>query len=561
MIQVRSQRHQTPQGEPVTEFVVDDADVSLRLQLVFTADDVVIRWTAESLGGPYPGGDAYVDPPALILRRAGSASARDIPLSTLRLVGLDGLRFMPGQAMPRLPLTVHLGLQRGAYHAQLRFAAGCASSRHMRERLIDLGDFDVPADLERPRRSPLNEAAVNWVPPGEISLPIASAARPPLPAAFSPEAFFAGELAAGAQALLDVGYCPWQTTHLPPEDHLAPPGARSIGDLFHERGLGFYLESLARAARLTGDPLCARAALYAARLLQANVADAPWGGKWWGVVGFRETDNALHAGICCLGLLEAHPLTGSPDPLLAAASVLERWPYDEAARAPAEILDSRGQDPRGTFVYNQRLHLAAAMALIGKRLGHADLARIGGDYIRQAVLPAVREDGDWPYLRGGQPSPHYTILLLKLLAMVAWEPDWSGDPQLRGALVRGAERALSQWCWRQEDRDGGTVFWSDVYASERRPQLALAKAAGMAAVLGFLAARVDPAYLDPLLGTVRGIYAKRSTGLLARMGVASWLHTSLIAPLLDLCLRGYLFGGDGQTLSSLTLRYLDTLTL
>jgi len=551
----------SPQSTVEYEYEVSDGDVSLRLWVELRSDEVIVRWMPLKLGVPYPGGDVYLEPPVLVLRLEGGAASREIPLSNMRLVGLEALKSMPGQAMPRVPLSAHLGLRRGSYQASLRFTAGSASERSARERTIGLGTIDVPADLGRPRRAPLNEAAVTWVQPGDP--PAAAVAREPAqPAtAFAPEMFFAAELAAGSQALLEVGYCPWQTTHLPPEEHPAPPGARNIGDQFHERGLGFYLESLARAARLTGDPLCARAAWYADRMLQANVVDAPWGGKWWGAVGFRETDNALHAGICCLGLLEAHHLTGSPDPLLAAASVLERWPYDETAHAPAELLDSRGRDPRGTFVYNQRLHLAAAMALIGKRLGYAELAHKGGDYIRLAALPAMREDGDWPYLRGGQPSPHYTILLLKLLAQVAWEPDWSGDAQLRSALVRGAERALSQWCWRHDDRDGGAVFWSDVYAGERRPQLALAKAGGMAAVLGFLAARVDPAYLDPLLGAVRGIYAERSSGLLARMGAASWLHTSVIAPLLDLRLRGYHFGGDGQTLESMNLRYTDTLTL
>jgi hypothetical protein len=544
-------RRQSLDGASAVEFEVSDGDVSLRIQFDTANGEAVLRWMPIALGGPYPGGAAYVEPPVLVLRTDDLSPAREIPLASMRLIGRDGLASLPGQAMPRVPLTVRFGLRRGSHRAALRFTAGDAARRVARECVADLGALDAPDDLPPPRRAPLNEAAVTWV---RLDESPAAPAAPPMPAtAFSPQRIFAAHLAGGAQALLEHGYCPWQTTHLSPEEHPAPPGARSIGDLLHERGLGFYLESLARAARLTGDAPAARAAAYAARMLEANVVDAPWGGRWWGMVGFRETDNALHAGICCLGLHEAHLLTGSPEPLRAAAEVLESWPYDEAEHAPAEIVDSRGRDPRGTFVYNQRLHLASAMALVGRRLGRADLIRKGDGYIRRVVLPAMTAGGDWPYLRGGQPSPHYTILLLKLLSAVAWEPDWSGDPALRAALASGAQHALDWWSWRQDDRDGGTVLWSDVYASERRPQLALAKAAAMTAVLGFLAARADPAYGGPLLGTLRGVYAERDSGWLARMGPASWLHTSVLAPLLDLPLRGYRFGGDGQTLESLSI--------
>ena len=533
-------------------FTVREGEAELAIEVEFSNQEVLIRWLPISLGGPYPGGTTYVEPPILLLQHAETGVRREVMLSARRVLGLAGSRLLPGQPMPRIPHSVRIGLLRGHYQLTLRLTVGDAATRVCREYSPELGTFELSKDLTNPRHAPLNELAVVWVDPD--SLPETSVPQPPAvenPSAYEPTRFFAAELAAGARTLLANGYCPWQTTHLPPEEQPAPRGAQAMGDHFHERGLAFYLESLGRAARLSGKPLYARAARYAGELLATNVTDAPWGGKWWAMNAFGESDNTLHAGLCSQGLVEAHELFGEEHYLRAAAEVLATWPYDADDHGPREVLDRDGNDPRGTFVYNQRMHVVLTSLQVGERLGLDDLVQRGTDALRRGIFPGMRDDGYWPYLRGGNPSSHYQIVLLKLLAQLAWEPGWSEDAELCHVVRVSADYALAHWCWVQDDLFGGTYLWSDVYGKERRPQLALAKAAGMASVLGFLAAKVDRAYLKPLIGTLRGIYSMRPLGIVQKMGPASWLHSSLLAPMLDLAVRGYRFHGEGTELESL----------
>ena len=113
-------------------------------------------------------------------------------------------------------------------------------------------------------------------------------------------------------------------------------------------------------------------------------------------------------------------------------------------------------------------------------------------------------------------------------------PEWREDKAFADCARQGAK-----WCIEQVAvENGNELEWDPSYGDEHSLPLALGKAGMMTEFLTGLIALGEEQYLTPLQKTIRFIYNRHKSGELGNFWRSSWMHFSVIAPVLRVAVEG-----------------------
>jgi len=543
-------------SEKLAVFEIDEEDLRMRitLEIVGEGPEIITHIIRTGPVGASEG-EYFVRNPVLILEPvdANAHTRRRVPLALEDLVLFTTspeLKPRPVHPTPigeDTPLSVTTTTEAGLYKITLELELGyikggkrIGGRKVLRQpdisfyRSYKLGSVEIPRALEKPRLIPMEERFINWVDKKAILSELPPEVTPGSSYPLAPENVLREELLTGANVLWDIGWCPWASSH-----REAPHV-----QWYNERCMGFYLEALCKAYRLTGDKRFWPTIRYAEQMITANCYPAPTGkGYWFNINGFKRGENILRIGIICVGLWQYYLMTGDITPLETARSVLEPWPYNWDTHQPQRSIDYRGDQPLGDFVYNMIGIWVYPAYAIGKTLDIEDLRKRAEDAVVNRLLPDQLENGFWKYNRGGGISSHYGVLLIRLLVYLASFKGWRSRPVYMDALRRAVDYAIGHYSWRH-GKETPHIAWSAYNTNQYVMAEAYFKAAVMTNACSFLGRYLNLDYLKIAEGSLRYLYSQRLTPEFQKLRAKSWFYQSVYSPLLDLTELGIKCLGD-----------------
>jgi len=541
-------------------FQYTDADVRIGLDLFFKRDFLEISWLPVYMDGSYPGGNIYMKDLILNFESADTRGCDfAVSLTKNRITGKGGYYWGAAQPMFQIPAVRRIGIRKGNYRLKLDLTVGRDRTGERREafRSQQLGEFKNDRDRLLPEKDIVNLNAlrlVDFVEHAQKDLPAVSlAAR----TAFSPEVFFENELVEGAQALKRFGCPPYESTTPAKTD--VSPVLTDEPFYFHDRALGFYLDTFIEGYYLTGSRPLYDAADYCYRMLKENLFTGDDGRAMWGAIRFCEIEAGIHAGANSNALYNYFTLTSDRESIDTAYEVLKDWPFDEESGAPyLEFLKDGTRVFPPPFVYNMVMEISSAILLVAEQKDDSTLAARAKNAIDRIILGDYQKGGFWPYLRGetGISSHYGTYLLYRLTTVARKSNSYRDDATISSVIKNAAEYCLSHYAWDiWETRAAPMVVWTPIHGAGAENAENLCKSAYMSYVLAFLWQTTgEERYRDYLEKTLRWVYTRREDIVPA----GAWYQWSVLHPLLELSRVGINITGNSLELKSLRVGSSDT---
>ncbi|HEY3398764.1 MAG TPA: hypothetical protein VGM19_14010 [Armatimonadota bacterium] len=567
---------------------VDTPRLGLTVGVRPEADHLCVCLHLTRLGEEYPGGWDVLREVSLWFEPEAGGPAIEAPLVTgspeARISGETAFRRLRGTRMFPYGMVHRLAVPKGTYQLRLKgdivrgepLSLMCDAYDYFADSLVRALESHDEFHREKapygyscrvPLVEPLdllvgsyaNEAdllappAVYWV--NEIAaLPAdwARADRQPLPAftppasaedALAPQNYFREPLLSGLKTFAERGYCRYAT-------HVSPgPVTQSGGVYFLDRATGWWCILASKMYRLTGDPVCARAAHAAGGALLDNLPSAP------------ADSSQLHLGLMTHGLLEYAAFLGDNAPLEPVLAVWDAWPI-ESDGFPAGMPTRTGGDMMRNHTFNMILELAAPLWEACDRMGAIELREKAARAVR-LVLRGMRPEGYWYYrgygdfpeglpdpARGGQHNYHYDNFVKMMLGWLVRYPEWREFDGFLSQVRQAVDFSLAHP--RSATERALRIGEPDLYGKDLTPVQDLAESLCRS---GFLLSALGPLaageggeqYLGPLTRMLQWAYDQRHEPLLADYWDNSWM-VNVYGGWLDLALQGYRFSGTPEAL-------------